>query len=149
MYPRELGNIMDQTTCTTIWNDSTPTTNGQRSRLQPPQLDQYILTQLALKPSHHTSIHKFPSFSMAPTKTTKKNTTSRSKATQDKGKKFATSTAALQTAKKNVPSKSKATQAKGKKNAASTAALQAAKKNQMRKDSSIGMSYHGLIHRNV
>jgi len=49
------------------------------------------------------------------------------------------------TTKKNVPSKSKATQARGKENAASTAALQAAKKkNQLRKDSGLGMSYHGL-----
>jgi hypothetical protein len=82
---------------------------------------------------------------MAPTKTTKKNTPSKSKATPAKGKEIATSTAALQTAKKNVPSKSKATQAKGKENAASTAALKAAKKkNQLRKDSGLGTSYHGL-----
>jgi hypothetical protein len=82
---------------------------------------------------------------MAPTKTTKKNAPSKSKATQAKGKEIATSTAALQTAKKNAPSKSKATQAKGKENAASTAALQAAKKkNQLRKGSDLGMSYRGL-----
>jgi hypothetical protein len=86
---------------------------------------------------------------MAPTKSTKKSAPSKSKTTQAKGKEINTSTAALQTAKKNnnknAPSKSKATQAKGKENAASTAALQAAKKkNQLRKDSGLGMSYHGL-----
>jgi hypothetical protein len=69
---------------------------------------------------------------MAPTKTTRKNAPSTSKATQGKGE-------------KNTASKSKATQAKGKENAASTAALQAAKKkNQLRKDSDLGMSYHEL-----
>jgi hypothetical protein len=82
---------------------------------------------------------------MAPTKTTKKSASSKSKATQAKGKENATSTAALQTTKK-APSKSKATLAKGKENAASTAALQAAKKkNQLRKDSGLGMSYLELI----
>jgi hypothetical protein len=46
---------------------------------------------------------------------------------------------------KKAPSKSKETQAKGKENAASTAALQAEKKkNQLRKDSGLGMLYHGL-----
>jgi hypothetical protein len=66
---------------------------------------------------------------MAPTKTTKKNAPSKSKAKE----------------KENAASKSKATQAKGKEKAASTAALQAAKKkNQLRKDSGLGMSYHGL-----
>jgi hypothetical protein len=76
---------------------------------------------------------------MAPTKTTKKNTSSKSKATQAEG------LAPTKTTKKNVSSKSKATQAKGKENAASTAALQAAKKkNQLRKGSGLGMSYHEL-----
>ena len=72
---------------------------------------------------------------MASTKTTKK-AASKSKATQAKGKDRAASTAAK---------KSKATQAKGKENAALTAALQAEKKkNLLRKDSGLGMSYHGL-----
>jgi hypothetical protein len=87
---------------------------------------------------------------MAPTKTTKKNAPSKRKATQAKGKEIAASTAALQAAKKknhnmNAPSKNKATQQKGKENAASTDAPQAAKKkNQLRNDSGLGMSYHGL-----
>jgi hypothetical protein len=69
---------------------------------------------------------------MAPTKTTRKNAPSTSKATQAKGK-------------KSTASKSKATQAKGKENAASTAALQEAKKKtQLRKDSDLGMSYYEL-----
>jgi hypothetical protein len=76
---------------------------------------------------------------MAPRKTTKKNASSKSKATQVEG------LAPSKTTKKNVSSKSKATQAKGKENAASTAALQAAKKkNQLRKGSGSGMSYHEL-----
>jgi len=75
-------------------------------------------------PSHHKPLHVFSSFSMAPTKTMKKNAPSKANATQAKGK--------------------------GKENAASTAALQAAKKkNQPRKDSGLGMSYHGHIHHNV
>jgi hypothetical protein len=53
--------------------------------------------------------------------------------------------APTKTTGKNAPPKSKAKQAKGKENAASTAALQATKKkNQLRKDSSLGMSYHGF-----
>jgi hypothetical protein len=60
--------------------------------------------------------------------------------------------APTKTTKKNAPLKANAAQAKGKgkENAASTAALQAAKKkNQLRKDSGLGMSYHGHIHHNV
>jgi hypothetical protein len=74
---------------------------------------------------------------MAPTKTTKKNASSK-KVTKTKEKEKAASTAALQAAtKKNAPSKSK--------KAASTAALQAAKKkNQLRKGSGLGMSYPEL-----
>jgi hypothetical protein len=57
--------------------------------------------------------------------------------------------APTKTAKKNTPSKTKATQAKGKENAASTAALQAAKKkNQHRKDLGSGKSHHRHIHHN-
>ena len=105
--------------------------NDQRSR---PQLDRnnYTRPTVERRTLHHTSLHVFPSFSMAPTKTTRKNAPSTSKATQ--GKK-----------EKKTASKSKATQAKGKENAASTAALQAAKKkNQLRKNSDPGTSYYEL-----
>jgi len=122
-----------------LGNDSTPPLltiydQRMRSRLQPPQLDQYDFIRPSLEPSHNTSLNIFPSFSMAPTKTTKKNAPPKSKVTQAEG---------LAPTKKNVSSKSKATQAKGKQNAASTAALQTAKKkNQLRNGSGLRMSYH-------
>jgi hypothetical protein len=75
------------------------TINERRSRLQP-QLDQFDFTWPALEPSHHTSLHIFSSFSMAPTKAPKKKAPSKTKATQAKGKENAASTAALQDAKK-------------------------------------------------
>ena len=54
-----------------------------------------VLATGPLNTTCHTTLHIFPLFSMAPTKTTKKKASLKKKATQAKGAKNAASTAAL------------------------------------------------------